>query len=147
MPPSRQRNSPPSALSSGSRRRARLARAAPAGPLQAATLPLSRRSRWPFFLPGRLPLRSPSPSAGIQLQLLLATAPAPALAGCTLLHREERKSERLQACWCACGCALLLLCSDLLHQPSRIRSSGDEHGSYLLGQPVIQNTDSLCTEI
>ena len=52
-------------------------RAAPAGPLQAATLPLSRRSRWPSFLPGRLPLRPPSPSAGIQLQLLLATASPP----------------------------------------------------------------------
>ena len=67
-------------------------------------------------------------------ELLLATAPAPALEGCTLLHREERQSERLQACWCACGCALLLLCSDLLHQPSRIRSSGDEHRSCLLGR-------------
>ncbi|XP_039798915.1 uncharacterized protein LOC120664021 isoform X1 [Panicum virgatum] len=90
MGPSCQRNAP-SSLSSRSRRlfpapprpplpRAAAAaspRAAPAGPLQAATLSLSHRSRWPSFLPGRLPLRPPSPSAGIQLQLLLATASPP----------------------------------------------------------------------
>ena len=66
-------------------------RAAPAGPLQAATLPLSRRSRWPSFLPGRLPLRPPSPSAGIQLQLLLATASPPSpLLSCQSALRSFR---------------------------------------------------------
>jgi len=65
--------------------------AAPAGPLQAATLPFSRRSRWPSFLPGRLPLRPPSPSAGIQLQLLLATASPPSpLLSCQSALRSFR---------------------------------------------------------
>ena len=41
------------------------------------TLPLPRRSRWPSFLAGRLPLPPPSPSAGIQFNSATPSAMLP----------------------------------------------------------------------
>ena len=56
-------------------------RAAPAGPLQAATLPLSHRSRWPSFLPGQLPLRPGRPrlreSSSSSVAVAVAAVPVP----------------------------------------------------------------------
>ena len=41
------------------------------------TLTLPRRSRWPSFLAGRLPLPPPSPSAGIQFNSATPSAMLP----------------------------------------------------------------------
>ncbi|KAG2611245.1 hypothetical protein PVAP13_4KG133405 [Panicum virgatum] len=58
-----------------------VARAAPARPLQAATLPLPRRSRWPSFLPGQLPLRPGRPrlreSSSSSVAVAVAAVPVP----------------------------------------------------------------------